>query len=1480
MHPTDLLQRLVAGGQLTPIEARELASLEPARLLALLRARGLLPSERLVPSFGNSPPPGPPRQDLVLSADVHSPSQPPGQAPPIGDSGRLPAGERRTLGRYQLLEELGRGGMGVVWRARDPQLRREVAVKMLLGDASDSPEVLARRRERFLREGRAAARLRHPHVVGLHEVGEEGGRPFMVMDLVRGGSLEAALGQEGRLPPRRAAEVVRDVALALEHAHGQGIVHRDVKPGNVLLEEGTGRALLSDFGLARDVTGAERVDLSHSGQLIGTPDYLSPEQVRGERQIGPAVDVWALGGVLYKALTGEVPFPSETLGQLMHAVLDREPVPPRALDPQLHPDLETIALKCLEKDTAARYGSAGEVAAELNRFLQGEALAARPLGRRERALRWARRNRALALTLLVSGGLVLGLCLLGLVGAVVSVQRIRSERDRAEAARRSAEEARTRAEAEGQRASAAEAEARAAAERTAAEAAAKGELLARALLERGDRFREEGRYHPAAALYAASLAHAESLGARSGLVAALSHAPRALRLTSPLVVTTALLSDGRCLASGTRGLLHSDRVGERGFTGEVWGRQGEVEVTCGAVAPGGEVAGLADAQGNVRQVRLSDGEELARWKAGDVALPASALAWSPDGQELVVARRGLPELLRWTREGLALRPLPAPAGVLCLAWSPDGKTLLAGLADGLVLALDPSLLSAPRPLDRHRGPVVGVGWCQGRAVSASPQDGLLAHAAPDQPPLRLACPGVSALCVDGPWVTVGTHQGELIQWRPGAQGQAGERRGPFTPRILAPITALASQEEGRLLLVATRRGGLELIAAPGGEVLDSKLMLSGSAVSAVHPGDRMLSVGGLQGPGGGESLWSLTRRPGSGLSISSQPEAAELLRSWSADGRATLVVGVEARVEREGAPPVRLSGPGVLRPFLSPDGGRAWAACVDGSLRVWDARSGLELERPVQPGQPLVVASSAQGRWLAALDPAGPTLTLFDTTSGEVRARWRNPGRFEALAVHPSGKAVISAAGSQPYLLPVDTERAGQPLPAARARISALTCAPDGQLLAIGTAAGEVELWSLDALPTRQQVLSGLASAPTTLAFTPDGDQLLAASDEGEVLLWDLTRFHGVMTEKLPAHVNAVCFDPAAPRLFVGLISGHVILLDWERGQGYTLAPEEKQPAPLYRLRASPDGAWLACVPLEGPVSLWQVPRGGEPRRAATFPPARDADWSPEGVLFLVGLDRRLLVSSPPGTPPRELLPARPGTAALSLTCGEAGLLAMGTRGALLLLDTRGGELRQVGIGHQLLPDYLAALPGGELLVAASDRFTSVGRGGAAPQAGLDPEDRFDLRRLGRDGRRELLMHGSGRLHALSVTRDGRRAVAAGSGVAHVWDLTSGQQVLRVEQRAEAPLLGAELAQARSALPAGLDAPVYPAALSPGGEVLASGWPLRRVRLWFLADLGALDEGAQAAARVEALSGFRAQGVEALAVDTPLDDPRWRRAGR
>jgi len=369
-----------------------------------------------------------------------------GQSSPFEDSGgtvpEFPTPSSPP--RYEILSELGRGGMGVVYLARQTGLDRQVALKMILAGSHAGSES----RGRFRAEAEAVARLSHPGIVQVHEVGEHDGLPFFSMEFCAGGGLDRRL-KTGPLLPADTAALVETLARAMHHAHERGIVHRDLKPANVLLAacglaEGAAKPQaavpkITDFGLARKLDDAGR---TREGAVIGTPNYMAPEQASGKaREVGPAADVWALGAILYECLTGRPPFLGATTVDTLALVMGAEPVSPRRLQPKVPRDLETICLKCLEKEPGRRYASASELADDLGRSLRGEPIRARPVGTGERVVKWARRKPAIASLL---AGLA-AVTLLGTAGVTWKYLESEEQRKLAEAERADAVDARSSA---------------------------------------------------------------------------------------------------------------------------------------------------------------------------------------------------------------------------------------------------------------------------------------------------------------------------------------------------------------------------------------------------------------------------------------------------------------------------------------------------------------------------------------------------------------------------------------------------------------------------------------------------------------------------------------------------------------------------------------------------------------------------------------------------------------------------------------------------------------------------------------------------------------------------------------------------------------------------------------------------------------------------------------------------------------------------
>lgn len=347
-----------------------------------------------------------------------------------------------TISGYEILGELGRGAMGVVYRARQVGLDRTVALKMILAGGHAGPEQLTR----FQTEAQAVAQLQHPGIVQVHDVGEQNGLPYFSLEFVDGQPLNDEV--DGKpVMPRRAAELVESISRAMHYAHEHGIVHRDLKPANILVTK-EGKSKVSDFGLVKRLE--DDSSQTRTGTILGTPSYMSPEQARGEKEVGPLADVYALGALLYCLLTGRPPFAAATALDTVMQVLKEEPVAPSMLQAKTPIDLETICLKCLQKEPEKRYASAEALADDLQRYLTGEPILARPVTNLERTWRWCQRNprvagltaaaAALALVLMI-GGPTAAFIFYGLEQEAVAAKEFAEEKKQeAEAERKNAEQ--------------------------------------------------------------------------------------------------------------------------------------------------------------------------------------------------------------------------------------------------------------------------------------------------------------------------------------------------------------------------------------------------------------------------------------------------------------------------------------------------------------------------------------------------------------------------------------------------------------------------------------------------------------------------------------------------------------------------------------------------------------------------------------------------------------------------------------------------------------------------------------------------------------------------------------------------------------------------------------------------------------------------------------------------------------------------------
>jgi WD40 repeat protein/tetratricopeptide (TPR) repeat protein len=1015
--------------------------------------------------------------DLDHFADLAGPLRQDQEAP--DPRGTVPEGAAivdapaagRTFGDYELLGEIARGAMGVVYRARQLSLNRVVALKMILaGEFASLAEV-----QRFRQEAESAAALDHPNIVPIYEVGEHGGHHFFSMKLIEGGCLARARAPESRVGPREAARLVAAVARAVHYAHQHGILHRDIKPANVLLDA-EGRPHVTDFGLAKRVAGGTEQTLS--GAIVGTAAYMAPEQARGQvRGLTTAADVCGLGAVLYELLAGRPPFQAATVFDTLAQVLHDDPVPPSRLAAGVPRDLETICLKCLQKEPGRRYESALALAEDLERFLGGEPILARPSGRVERLAKWARRKPAVAALLAALALALVG----GFTGMLLLLLLAEERRGQAEANFHDAEEKRQGLIRQ--------------TNLTAAE---------------NDNFRH--------ALYAAhtQLAHREWQDA---------HVGRVLELLDGEGCQPT--QEGQADLRGwewyyLRGLCHKDvrtlNSGDEGVEQVAFSPDGH------SLAVGGAPRVHIWDTNSGRKIHTLPGHTA-------VVEGVNGVAYSPDGRWL--ASGGCDGKIKiWDAAGgNELATLLHGGWILGIAISPDGRLLASANVDHKVKLWDPRSTQPIHTLTGHANEVRGVAFSpDGRYVASASSDRSvrLWSVSSGQEVRRFSGHtdkvNSVAFSPDGKQLATASEDGTVRLW----DVDSARPVRTFTGHAPAYVWGVAFSPDGRWLASASNDTTVKIWdAASGQEARTLRGHKGGVRAVAFSPDGRWLASAG-----GTAKLWDLASGPQEYRSLDKGHTMPVGCVAFSPDGRRVASACRDKTLRLWDRATGREVGPPMIHPnevwgvAFTPDGRQLVSSCWDGKLRLWDVDTRRVL-RTFQGhrGNVRGLALSPSGKMLASAGDDG-TVRLWDTASGnEIGRPPGHKGGANAVTFAPDGLYLVSGGVDRAVRLwDVADGKEVHNFTGHTAQVTAVAFSPDGRQLASAGYDTEIRLW--DVASGRQVAnLRGHSDKVLGLAYDPAG-RLASASFDGTLRLWDTATGHEVLTLKAGTPNYTVAFSP------------------------------------------------------------------------------------------------------------------------------------------------------------------------------------------------------------------------------------------------------------------------------------------------------------------------------------------------------------------
>jgi WD40 repeat protein len=1309
------------------------------------------------------------------------------RSPPGPDAAALPAPGQR-IGDCDLLAEVGRGGMGVVYRARQVTLNRVVALKMILAGAFASTEEV----QRFRREAEAAAALDHPHIVPIYHVGEHDSRPYFTMKLVEGGSL----AQKPPVATRGLVALMVKVARAVHHAHQRGVLHRDLKPGNILLDA-AGEPHVTDFGLARRLS--DDATLARSGALVGTPGYMAPEQAAvTPGGVSTAADVYGLGAVLYYLLTGRPPFHGPTPLDVLIQVREQEPDPPRRSRPEVPRDLETVCLKCLHKDPARRYPDAAALADDLQRFLDNEPVLARRPGVVERLARWGRR-RPLGVALIAVSLLALVTAVAGMAWHTASLTEALSAVQEREGRLKEALAAGQEREREVRR-HLYVADVRLSHQffwKNGAIPAMRAQL-GRHVTGPGDEDNREFAWH-----YLDHLLHIGQM--------------RALRGHDGDVFGVAYAPDGRTLASvgadGTIRLWDPATLRQRSV---LRGHQGAVRAV--AFAPDGRTLATTGDDGTIRLWDPADGKERLQRTGHEGG--AGCLAYSPDGRRLasggrdktiriwdIAAGRELANHSRdaeiaaltflgdgetlagtdldpgtgvelWTPGkkkpfGIVEGPGPHP-WFFCVAAVPHSGEVVAGRSSGQLCLCGPGTTLTPFLDEESRLPV--------RAVAVSP-DGRYATSGGDDSTVRVWDFRRRTICFigkghesgvwgvafspDGHEVASASADGTVRLWA----WDHPQDHDTLRP-ALDPFGPMAFAADGRAMAAACRDGTVRLLD-PTSWQEQGRLNAPNSMVRAI----------------------ALSRN-GQFAATSAEDRT---LRFWDA---------------RSGRPEALLpcAAVGDYLAF-SPDGTLLAVAGRDGSVSLRRRSDGREQPLFRLPGAPSALAFSPSGTTLAAATLSA--LVLWDMAEGKERARLSCDAGFESLAFLPDGRTLITA-GVANRLAFWDVISPGVPV-LSRDLLGdspgvphAITVSTDGRTIAVADASN---IWIIDGASrrVRRRLNRGL-QALTALGFCGDGRRLVGVGYEGRVFAWDLTSgtLDGPPDQHL-AGVRALAFTPDGQTMLTGshdpppkmdlyprsfwIKNVRSFIEDrtptavrlWDPATGrQRCALALPVAVSLECLALAPDGRTTAAGCSAGVIRLWDLVsrrelltlftneadkarwqrvnlflKAGWPSEEKFQTTVQAVAFSPNGQLLATANDdgRVQLWDTGSGRELRVLC-AEGHTAALAFA-PDGATLALGRDKAVELWDVASGQLRQSLDGHTAAVSALAYSADGHLLASGSQDWTVKLWDPAAAK------ERATL-----IGHRHVVA-------SLAFSPDGRTLASGGHDrVVRLWHVATGQELL------------------------------------------------------------------------------------------------------